>query len=103
MEDPRSTSPGSIMPDYKYMLEDDLDLSATKKKLIALAWLGTPYSVQEIDDAVELAEEQANQIADSLIASGETRDFRNKEIVAMIAYLQRLGVDYRKFEKEGGK
>lgn len=103
MEDPRSTSPGSIMPDYKYMLEDDLDLSATKKKLIALAWLGTPYSVKEIDDAVELAKEQANQIADSLIASGETRDFRNKEIVAMIAYLQRLGIDYRKFEKEGGK
>jgi cytochrome c oxidase cbb3-type subunit I/II len=95
MEDPRSTSPGSIMPDYAYMLEDDLDLSATSRKLSALAWLGTPYSKEEIDNAVSHAKAQASEISQRLRESGETRDVEGKEIIAMIAYLQRLGTDFK--------
>lgn len=95
MEDPRSTSPGSIMPDYKYLLEKDLDLSATKRKLSALLWLGTPYSQDEIENAVELAKAQAKEVSDNLKDSDEKRDLENKEIIAMIAYLQRLGTDFK--------
>ncbi len=96
MEDPRSTSPGSIMPEYKYMLEDDLDLSDTSRKLAALAWLGTPYSPEEIDSAESLAMSQAEEISQRLKQSGETRELKDKEIIAMIAYLQRLGTDFKK-------
>jgi len=96
MEDPRSTSPGSIMPDYKYLLEKDLDLSSTKRKLSALLWLGTPYSQDEIENAVNLAKAQAKEVSDNLKNAGEKRDFENKEIIAMIAYLQRLGTDFKK-------
>lgn len=96
MEDPRSTSPGSIMPSYAYMLNDNLDLSDTSKKLAALAWLGTPYTTEEIDKAASLAEKQAEEISDRLKQSGETRELKDKEIIAMIAYLQRLGTDFKK-------
>ena len=96
MQDPRSIAPDSIMPAYSHMLENDLDLSTTSRKLSALKWLGTPYTLEEIENAPALAQQQAEQIATGLKAAGETRDLGNKEIIAMVAYLQRLGTDFKK-------
>jgi len=93
MEDPRSTSPNSIMPPYPHMLENELDLSDLPTKLKRLRVLGTPYSDEEVENAVEIAREEARTIAREVEAQGGPEGLENKQIVALVAYLQRLGKD----------
>lgn len=95
MEDPRSTSPGSIMPPYPWMLEKEVNLDVLPRKLRALRSLGTPYSDEEIAQATELAEEQAAEIAGTIEQQGGPADLESKQIVALVAYLQRLGTDIK--------
>jgi cytochrome c oxidase cbb3-type subunit I/II len=92
--DPTSTSPGSIMPAYPWLAENDLDISTTESKIKALQKLGTPYGEGYETIANEDLTAQAQRIAKALKAEGvEQAGVETKEIVAMIAYLQRLGVD----------
>lgn len=93
MENPRSTSPGSIMPTYEWMLEKEANLDVLPRKLRVLRSLGTPYSDDEVARATELAEEQAATIAAEIEQQGGPADLESKQIVALIAYLQRLGTD----------
>jgi cytochrome c oxidase cbb3-type subunit I/II len=94
MIDPTSTSPGSIMPAYPWMAEDDLDISTTAAKISALRKLGTPYDAGYEEIANEDLAKQAAAIAKRLKEEGvDQPGVEKKEIVAMIAYLQRLGVD----------
>ena len=94
MYDPTSTSPGSIMPPYPWLLENDLDISTTASKINVLRMLGTPYEEGYEEIANDDLAKQANMIAESLRKDGiEQEGLENKEIVALIAYLQRLGVD----------
>ena len=97
MQDPRSTSPGSIMPPYPWLLTDNLDRSLTQKKLKVMKTIGVPYSDTEIANADQLVEDQAKVIADDLRSGGASNDpnLQKKEIVAVIAYLQRLGTDIK--------
>ncbi|MBI5916213.1 MAG: cytochrome-c oxidase, cbb3-type subunit II, partial [Bacteroidetes bacterium] len=92
--DPRSISPGSIMPTYPWLAENDLNTSTTAAKIKVLRQLGTPYEEGYEDIANEDLAAQAQRIAKSLKSEGvEQEGVENKEIVAIIAYLQRLGVD----------
>ena len=93
MEDPRSTSPQSLMPPYDWLLRKELDLSDLPSKISVLQRLGTPYSVDEQANAISMAEAQAREIASDVEAQGGPSGLENKEIVAMVAYLQRLGTD----------
>ncbi|MEM1121896.1 MAG: cytochrome-c oxidase, cbb3-type subunit I [Bacteroidota bacterium] len=94
MIDPTSTSPGSIMPPYPWLAENDLDVSDTKRKIEVLMMLGTPYGEGYEDTALDDLKKQAQQVAASLKAEGiEQEDLAQKEIVAIISYLQRLGTD----------
>ena len=98
---PRSVEPGSIMPNYGWLATDDLDFMSLPAKIQVLAAppLYTPYSAAEIANCVELAKSQAKGIADELRTLPEyvgKTDLQNKEIIAMIAYLQRLGTDLAK-------
>ncbi|MGH1438134.1 MAG: cytochrome-c oxidase, cbb3-type subunit I [Lewinella sp.] len=96
MYDPTSTSPGSIMPPYPWFIEDDMDLGMTIAKLKTLKTLGTPYTDEYIENAVEEAKAQAAGIAASLNRDGiEMEGLADKEIIALIAYLQRLGTDIK--------
>jgi cytochrome c oxidase cbb3-type subunit I/II len=97
MIDPRSTSAGSIMPAYSWLANDELDTSLTKNKLKVMKSLGVPYSQNEIDNAVSSLEAQSKVIADDLRANGAASDqnLEKKEIIAMIAYLQKLGSDIK--------
>ncbi len=94
MIDPSSMSPGSIMPSYDFMADDDLDVSSTGAKIRVMQKLGVPYP--EGYDKIALADlsKQAQSIADDLKKSGISVDPK-KEIIAIIAYLQRLGVDIK--------
>ncbi|MDP4198647.1 MAG: cytochrome-c oxidase, cbb3-type subunit I [Bacteroidota bacterium] len=96
MMDPRSTSPNSIMPAYTWLFEDDLDLSHTEGKIITLRNLGVPYAHDFEFDAVDLAHEQQRKIAAELGTTGLQGINPNKEIIALIAYLQRMGTDIKK-------
>jgi cytochrome c oxidase cbb3-type subunit I/II len=94
MLDPVSMSPGSIMPAYPWMIEDDLDYSSLPSKIRALRTLGVPYPEGYDTIAARDLEEQARAIAEGLEAAG-IRTTWKKEIIALIAYLQRLGTDIR--------
>jgi len=104
MFDPRLTSPGSMMPRYRWLLTDDLDISDTESKLQGLVTLGTPYTQFEIDNALHLLRNQAAEVEKNLRQDPEfvknygNSNMENKEIVALIAYLQRLGTDIKKGE-----
>ena len=97
MLDPRSTSPGSIMPPYPWLFEKELSYKYLENKIGVLQTLGTPYEDGFESKAVELAKAQAKTIADGLRTNGiEKENLESKEIVALIAYLQRLGTDIKK-------
>ena len=100
MLDPTSMSPGSIMPAYPWLFEQDVDLTTTQKKLEVLKQLGVPYEDEYIANANEELMKQARTITADLAKEGlEVRP--ESEIVAMIAYLQRLGTDIKvKAEEE---
>jgi cytochrome c oxidase cbb3-type subunit I/II len=94
MMDPTSMSPGSLMPPYPWLLDDDLDTSTTSAKIEAMQTLGVPYPAGYSSVANRDLNKQAGEIAKDLLASGIETD-PNKEIVALIAYLQRLGIDIK--------
>ncbi len=111
MYDPQTTSPGSIMPAYPWLIYNRLDTSMTLKKMEVMIQLGVPYSENDIATANDHMEAQANQIAANILEdpqfaeayqqekeqlSGDMEAFvplEDREIVALIAYMQRLGVD----------
>ena len=95
MLDPQSTSPGSLMPPYAHLFEQDLDLSDIDTKVsVFVDVFEAPYTAYEQENAEVLALVQAGQIADGLVEQG-LPDIRDKKIVALIAYLQRLGTDIK--------
>ena len=97
MLDPESMSPGSIMPPYPWMLENDLNTSLIGSKINVLRMLGTPYPEGYEEIAQADIDKQAAKIAASLKKDGiEQEGLEKKEIVALIAYLQRLGTDIKK-------
>jgi cytochrome c oxidase cbb3-type subunit I/II len=99
MMDPSSISAGSIMPAYPWMFENEIDLASLKAKMEAMVTLGVPYTQDEINNGSKLAMKQANTIYEDLkkdeknLLLGEEGLQNNHEIIAMIAYLQRLGTD----------
>ncbi len=94
MNDPRKTSPGSIMPAYTWLYDDNTDWANTEGKIITLRKLGVPYPDGFEGSALDSAKAQANTIAADLSKSGNAIS-SDKEIVALIAYLQRLGRDIK--------
>ncbi len=94
MLDPQTMSPGSIMPSYAFMIDDDLDTNTTAAKIRAMQKLGVPYPDGYDAQANKDLMKQANSIASNLEKDG-IKVMGNKEIVALIAYLQRLGVDIK--------
>lgn len=95
MEDPRSIVKESIMPSYPWLLEDPMDYEDIGDKLAAMSKIGVPYTDAEIQSAKADLEAQAKVIGDDLAASG-VDGMHDKDIVALIAYLQRLGTDIKK-------
>ncbi len=94
MNDPRSMSPGSIMPAYPWLLEQDLNTSTTEAKISAMQTLGVPYAKGYEKLAVIDLTAQADDIAKDLQKMGAPAE-PQKEIIALIAYLQRLGTDIK--------
>ncbi|GAA4827399.1 cytochrome-c oxidase, cbb3-type subunit I [Algivirga pacifica] len=97
MLDPQSISPGSVMPPYPWLIENDLDKSNTAAKIEAMQTLGVPYPEGYADQALADLDAQAQKIAEGLNKENIPVD-KDKEIIALIAYLQRLGTDIKNAE-----
>ena len=94
MENPRTMSPGSLMPSYPWLIEQQLDISDTPAKINVMRIIGVPYEEGYENQAVNDLQIQAQGIADDLLDSGILVE-SDKEIIALIAYLQRLGTDIK--------
>ncbi len=95
LRDPRATSKGSVMPAYPHLFSDRIDWGEIQDRIDALAMLGTPYSKRALDDAPGLARAQAELVASELAAQGGPAGMADREAIALIAYLQRLGTDIK--------
>ena len=91
MKDPREVVAGSIMPSYPWLFKDKVDFAGLSKRLGAMQTLGVPYTIEEVRYAAESAASDAQAIVKSLEAEGVTHAKAEQEIVALIAYLQKLG------------
>ena len=98
--DPRDVTAGSIMPRYSWLFDQKIDYNSLPKKMEVMAALGVPYSEKEISASVENAKAQAKLIGDELVTSGVNPKIEQMDVVALIAYMQRLGVDYGSVEEE---
>lgn len=95
MREPVSTSPNSIMPAYTWLYNRKLDLSHTEGKIITLRKLGVPYPEGFETKAVADAQAQAAAIVEQLKLSNLSEASADQEVIALIAYLQRLGTDIK--------
>ncbi|OXA78983.1 cytochrome C oxidase Cbb3 [Flavobacterium columnare] len=114
MWDPQSTSAGSIMPAYKWLFDNKpADYSQIEKKMEVMKTLGVPYTEEDIKNARLSIEEQSSKIESNLkndpdfvksyteseknakMRREEFIPMKNREIVALIAYLQCLGTDIK--------
>ena len=94
MLQPSSMSPGSIMPNYDWLITQKLDTTTTASKILAMQTLGVPYPANFAEIANQNLDKQAKEIAANLAADKIKVD-SDKEIIAIIAYLQRLGTDIK--------
>ncbi len=100
---PSEMTQGSIMPSYAWLTTNELNTSKTASKIKAMRTLGVPYPEGYENQALELLQEQAQKIADNLNNEGVRLEDgakvpSNTEVIALIAYLQRLGTDITKSE-----
>ncbi len=94
MLEPQSMSPGSIMPSYTWLFENKIDTAITPAKIRAMQTLGVPYAKGFDQEANANLMAQANKIQAGLKV--EKLDVAaDAEIVALIAYLQRMGTDIK--------
>ena len=94
MLDPQTMSPGSIMPPYEWLITQTLDTTTTRSKINAMRTLGVPYPEGYEDKANHDLDTQAKEIAGDL-QKNNINVKSDKEIIALIAYLQRLGTDIK--------
>jgi cytochrome c oxidase cbb3-type subunit I/II len=97
---PVDTSPGSIMPAYSHLLDQQLDFTAAQPAMTALQKVGVPYTDAQLAGATDLARAQAARVEEQLIAENGRPDgmqgMGQRRVIALIAYLQRLGTDLGK-------
>ncbi len=95
LDDPRSTSPGSIMPRYSWLLTQKIETNAVAPRIAALRKVGVPYPAGYENGPAQFdLQTQAGKVVANLKAGSVTTD-PDREIIAMIAYLQRLGTDIK--------
>lgn len=92
MLDPRLTSPNSIMPPYPWLMENNIDTTLLPSKIKAMQTLGVPYPKGYEYSCITDLKKQAKEIVEDL-EKNNIHISANKEIIAVIAYLQKLGKD----------
>ncbi len=95
MKEPGLMSPGTIMPGYPWMLSKKIELATTPKKIRVMQTLGVPYPEGYDEIANSELQKQAEEIVENLKSTGVPTAEWDTEIIALIAYLQRMGTDIK--------
>jgi len=93
LENPRQINDKSVMPAYAFLLSKSIDFDGIPSHLRALNRVGVPYDEATIVGAAEAARKQALEIAEQVIAQKGPSGLEDKQVIALVAYLQRLGTD----------
>ena len=91
MMDPRQITPGSIMPAYPHLVDNRVDFAETASKVRAMRTVGVPYTAEQTASAEQDAQAAGEVIASELHSEAGIELEPNSHMVALIAYLQRLG------------
>lgn len=109
MAEPGKISTGSLMPAYPWLFTNKINFDIIPAKIRAMQKLGVPYEEGFDQKAIEMAQLQAKAISENLLkddlvkydmAERNIETLEDKEIVALIAYLQRLGTDIKVKESQ---
>jgi cytochrome c oxidase cbb3-type subunit I/II len=93
-QDPKQVVQGSIMPPYPWLLQSQLDFEAIPVRMKAMRMLGVEeYTDEDIQAAVDAARGQASEIAERVERDKGPANLEDKQVIALVAYLDRLGVD----------
>ncbi len=98
-DDPRTVSPGSVMPSFRHFLDRDLDFSSIAAQVHTESLLGAAYSDEELNNTEAVARRQAEVVAADMVQQGGPAAMQDKQAMALIAYLQRLGTDLFRSEE----
>jgi len=101
MEEPQAIVARSIMPSYPHLLKNKLDFDGLQKRVDVMAMLGVPYG-DAVNRAAQLAHTQADALAADIEKSGGPAGLADKEIIGLVAYLERLGIDIKAAGRTGG-
>jgi len=94
MKDPAQVTPRSLMPSYPHLFTDEIDFAGIQTRVRVMAMLGVPYGDNVSDGVAEkAARAQAVAIAKNVVSQGGEEGLESKQVIALIAYLQRLGRD----------
>jgi cytochrome c oxidase cbb3-type subunit I/II len=93
-KNPPAITKGSIMPPYPGLYTAKIDFAGIQKRVDVMTMLGVPYG-DAVNKAPDLAREQAAAVAANIVSQGGPQGLEDKEITALVAYLQRLGTDIR--------
>lgn len=91
-QDPQSLSPGTVMPEYAYLVKEKFNYARIPERVATNKLLGVPYEFTD-DEAIAHAERQGLEIAADIVKQGGPPMMQEQTIVALIAYIQRLGTD----------
>jgi cytochrome c oxidase cbb3-type subunit I/II len=94
LEDPRAITQKSIMPSYAHLLTTPLDFGGIQSRVDVMAMLGVPYG-DAVNRAPAMAHAQADSLAKAVESEGGPKGLEDKQVIALVAYLQRLGRDIR--------
>ncbi len=100
-ENPRSTTPQSIMPPYPWLLSSPLDFAGIPAHMKAMRTLGVPYTEAEIAGGAEAARDQAKRLAEAVVTQGGPKGLEDRKVIALVAYMQRLGTDIKNLPPPG--
>jgi cytochrome c oxidase cbb3-type subunit I/II len=101
LENPQQMIPQSIMPGYSHLLKGDTDFGGIGARVRVMAMLGVPYGKMVNEgEAERAAREQAATLAAELEKQGGYANLKDKKVIALVAYLQRLGTDIKKAPPE---
>jgi len=93
-ENPRAVTANSIMPAYSHFSTKPLDFDGIQSRVDAMAMVGVPYG-DAVNKAAEMARDQARRIAAAIVEQGGPSGLEDKQMIAMVAYMQRLGRDIK--------
>ena len=92
-EIPTEFNEGSVMPSYEHLLTATLNYDEIAPHVKAAWQLGAPYSDEDLNNSKQVAFKQAERIAADIVAQGGPANTMDKQAIALIAYLQRIGTD----------